>query len=214
MVQRDQDPSNPVSMDDKQSVDEHSEDYPQEVGLKSLTMTEPIQRASKSSNEEEKLQNFTEGHHLAEGVANDVAVTVAKLEGDIDLLFSEINSNTAYNMVSIQAANTTDVDDLTPAIVALTNNMNTINNGTMSISGSKEVTQNALNGDSSSKSGEDHRFFTRMLSEIDNPTIPYGFSDVQYTEYCYSTSYLKLSQGLNNRLRGQAKKMGLGLASL
>ncbi|KAF9399480.1 hypothetical protein BGZ76_007911, partial [Entomortierella beljakovae] len=58
------------------------------------------------------------------------------------------------------------------------------------------------------------QFFTKMLADIDSPALPYGLSDVNNDGLNINQSQAILSQGLNNRLRYQAKRMGLSLASL
>ncbi|KAF9995256.1 hypothetical protein BGZ79_011059, partial [Entomortierella chlamydospora] len=57
-------------------------------------------------------------------------------------------------------------------------------------------------------------FFTKMLADIDTPALPYGLSDVHRDGVDVAESHLILSQDLNNRLRGHAKRMGVSLASL
>ncbi|KAF9994088.1 hypothetical protein BGZ80_007921, partial [Entomortierella chlamydospora] len=61
--------------------------------------------------------------------------------------------------------------------------------------------------------GHEH-FFVEMLTEIDTPALPYGLSDVRHDGFDVTESHVMLSQDLNNRLRGQAKRMGVSLASL
>jgi len=57
-------------------------------------------------------------------------------------------------------------------------------------------------------------FFEDMLGEIDEPTFPYGMVEVQNNGAHVAESHSILSQELNNRLRFQAKQMGVSLASL
>ncbi|KAF9995974.1 hypothetical protein BGZ79_010306, partial [Entomortierella chlamydospora] len=58
------------------------------------------------------------------------------------------------------------------------------------------------------------RFFTKMLAEIDTPALPYGLSNVHQDSLDFIESHLTLPHELNIRLRGQAKRMGVSLASL
>ncbi|KAG0005184.1 hypothetical protein BGZ80_005496, partial [Entomortierella chlamydospora] len=57
-------------------------------------------------------------------------------------------------------------------------------------------------------------FFTKMLSDIDTPALPFGLSDVQRDGIDITESQLTLPQHLNNSLRGHAKRMGVSVASL
>ncbi|KAF9399972.1 hypothetical protein BGX21_005210 [Mortierella sp. AD011] len=57
-------------------------------------------------------------------------------------------------------------------------------------------------------------FFTKMLSEIDTPALPYGLSNVHHDGLDVTESHIMLPQDLNNRLRGHAKQMGVSLASI
>ncbi|KAF9346253.1 hypothetical protein BGX26_002258, partial [Mortierella sp. AD094] len=67
----------------------------------------------------------------------------------------------------------------------------------------------------SGPSVEDHElFFTKMLADIDTPTISYGLPHVHDDELGLTESYLMLPQDLNNRLRGHAKRMGVSLARM
>ncbi|KAF8946788.1 hypothetical protein BGZ46_005685, partial [Entomortierella lignicola] len=58
------------------------------------------------------------------------------------------------------------------------------------------------------------QFFGKMLADIDTPALPYGLSDIHNDGVDFTESYLPLSQELNDRLRGHAKRMGVSLASL
>ncbi|KAG0001297.1 hypothetical protein BGZ79_004854, partial [Entomortierella chlamydospora] len=58
------------------------------------------------------------------------------------------------------------------------------------------------------------KFFTEMLADIDTPALPYGLSDVHDDGVDVAESKLTLPLDLNNKLRGHAKKMGVGLASM
>ncbi|KAK3807038.1 MAG: Non-ribosomal peptide synthetase module [Benniella sp.] len=57
-------------------------------------------------------------------------------------------------------------------------------------------------------------FFQDMLGDIDEPTFPYGMAEVRYNGAHIAESYSILPRELNNRLRFQAKQMGVSLASL
>ncbi|KAF9923168.1 hypothetical protein BGZ65_009075, partial [Modicella reniformis] len=64
-------------------------------------------------------------------------------------------------------------------------------------------------------SQEDHeKFFTEMLADIDTPSLPFGLADVYGHGDEVTTAYISLPQDLNNRLRRQAKQMGVSVASL
>ncbi|KAF8943030.1 hypothetical protein BGZ46_006605, partial [Entomortierella lignicola] len=58
------------------------------------------------------------------------------------------------------------------------------------------------------------RFFNKMLSDIDTPSLPYGLSDVYHEGLDVTQSQLRLPQSLNDKLRSHAKRMGVSLASL
>ncbi|KDM91475.1 non-ribosomal peptide synthase/polyketide synthase [Photobacterium galatheae] len=61
----------------------------------------------------------------------------------------------------------------------------------------------------------DHtEFFREMLSDIDEPTLPFGLSDVQGGGRQIHEASLKLSTELNQNLRQQARRLGVSLASL
>ncbi|KAF9963002.1 hypothetical protein BGZ65_006662 [Modicella reniformis] len=67
----------------------------------------------------------------------------------------------------------------------------------------------------SGHSQEDHeRYFKEMLADIDTPTLPFGLAEVYGQGHEVSESYLQLPQDLNDRLRTQAKRMGVSLASI
>ncbi|KAF9921362.1 hypothetical protein BGZ65_010413, partial [Modicella reniformis] len=53
-----------------------------------------------------------------------------------------------------------------------------------------------------------------MLSDIDEPTFPFGLSEVHINGSDVTESHQILPDDLNNRLRFQAKQMGVSLASL
>ncbi len=63
-------------------------------------------------------------------------------------------------------------------------------------------------------SAEHERFFTEMLSEVDEPTLPFGLSDIHRDGVQVIEAHRTLSQDLNDRLRAQAKRLGVSLASL
>jgi len=58
------------------------------------------------------------------------------------------------------------------------------------------------------------RFFRGMLSDIDAPTTPFGLIDVRNDGEGVSEAKLGLSSALDVRLRAQARRLGVGLASL
>nr|WP_323073551.1 non-ribosomal peptide synthetase [Mycetohabitans endofungorum] len=58
------------------------------------------------------------------------------------------------------------------------------------------------------------RFFTEMLADVDEPTLPFGLTDVLRDGDQVTESHRMLPQALNDRLRAQAKRMGVSLASL
>ena len=61
---------------------------------------------------------------------------------------------------------------------------------------------------------EHERFFSNMLAEIDTPTLPFGLSEVYHDGSEVTQARRKLSQALNERLRAQARRLGVSLASL
>jgi pristinamycin I synthase-3/4 len=64
-------------------------------------------------------------------------------------------------------------------------------------------------------SQEEHqRFFREMLGEITEPTLPFGLVDVNQDGANIVESRVMLSQELNDRLRTQARHLGVSLASL
>jgi non-ribosomal peptide synthetase component F/aryl carrier-like protein len=66
-----------------------------------------------------------------------------------------------------------------------------------------------------SQNQEDHeRFFREMLMDIDTPSLPFGLKDVHGQGHNVATSYQLLPQDLNDRLRRQAKQLGVSVASL
>ncbi|KAF9989992.1 hypothetical protein BGZ79_004898, partial [Entomortierella chlamydospora] len=64
-------------------------------------------------------------------------------------------------------------------------------------------------------SAEEHEvFFRKMLGDIDNPSLPYGLSDVHNERQSVTESYQVLPQDLNDKLRAHAQRLGVTLASL
>ncbi|KAF9903897.1 hypothetical protein EC991_003234, partial [Linnemannia zychae] len=60
----------------------------------------------------------------------------------------------------------------------------------------------------------DERFFKEMLEDVDEPTLPFGLTAVYNGGTEVTESHQLLPQSLNSRLRMQAKKLGVGLATL
>uniref|UniRef100_UPI0036DBE101 non-ribosomal peptide synthetase n=1 Tax=Photorhabdus sp. RM322S TaxID=3342825 RepID=UPI0036DBE101 len=58
------------------------------------------------------------------------------------------------------------------------------------------------------------RFFTDMLTEVDEPTLPFGLTEVRRNDLQMMESHQMLSQVLNDRLRSQARRLGVSLATL
>ncbi|XP_055308947.1 uncharacterized protein LOC129572860, partial [Sitodiplosis mosellana] len=63
-------------------------------------------------------------------------------------------------------------------------------------------------------SDEHKRFFTKMLSDIDEPTLPFGLSDVGLCGMEINEAHLMLPQILNDQLRADARKLLVSLASV
>ncbi|KAF9556227.1 hypothetical protein EC968_008377, partial [Mortierella alpina] len=61
---------------------------------------------------------------------------------------------------------------------------------------------------------EHEKFFTDMLGDIDTPSLPFGIADIHGSETQVSESGRMLPQDLNDRLRLQAKRLGVSVASL
>src|SRR6266498_1821742 len=61
---------------------------------------------------------------------------------------------------------------------------------------------------------EQERFFREMLGEVSEPTLPFGLSDVHQDGEAITESRRMLPQELNDRLRAQARRLGVSLASL
>ncbi|KAF9983985.1 hypothetical protein BGZ75_004431 [Mortierella antarctica] len=64
-------------------------------------------------------------------------------------------------------------------------------------------------------SAEEHEtFFRKMLHDVDTPSLPYGLSDLHGEGGNITQARTMLSQDLNDKLRGYAKRLGVSLASL
>ncbi|NHB98778.1 non-ribosomal peptide synthetase, partial [Photorhabdus stackebrandtii] len=64
-------------------------------------------------------------------------------------------------------------------------------------------------------SQEEHtRFFTDMLAEVDEPTLPFGLTEVHRDGSQVTEVHRMLPAGLNDRLRHQARHLGVSLAAL
>src|SRR5205085_7649405 len=64
-------------------------------------------------------------------------------------------------------------------------------------------------------SEEEHEhFFRQMLGDVSEPTLPFGLSNVQQEGGEIVESRRMLPQRLNDRLRAQARRLGVSLASL
>jgi amino acid adenylation domain-containing protein len=64
-------------------------------------------------------------------------------------------------------------------------------------------------------SREDHEeFFTRILGDVDEPTAPFGLTDVQGDGSQIVEVRREVDFGLSQRLRAEARKLGVTLASL
>ncbi|MDL2410904.1 condensation domain-containing protein, partial [Rhizobium calliandrae] len=57
-------------------------------------------------------------------------------------------------------------------------------------------------------------FFRGMLGDIDEPTLPFGLSEVHGDGSRSGEAHRMLPQALNDRLRAQARRLGVSLASL
>ncbi|QXF34496.1 non-ribosomal peptide synthetase [Photorhabdus luminescens] len=58
------------------------------------------------------------------------------------------------------------------------------------------------------------RFFTDMLAEVDEPTLPFGLTEVHRDGSQVTESHRMLTAALNDRLRSQARRLGVSLAAL
>ncbi|WP_445374214.1 amino acid adenylation domain-containing protein [Photorhabdus tasmaniensis] len=61
---------------------------------------------------------------------------------------------------------------------------------------------------------EHTRFFTDMLAEVDEPTLPFGLTEVHHDGSQVTESHRMLTLALNNRLRHQARRLGVSVAAL
>ncbi|XP_055308628.1 uncharacterized protein LOC129572642, partial [Sitodiplosis mosellana] len=64
------------------------------------------------------------------------------------------------------------------------------------------------------KPAEHTRFFSEMLGDIDEPTLPFGLREVDLDENEINEAYLKMSQVLNDQLRAHARNLQVNLASI
>lgn len=65
------------------------------------------------------------------------------------------------------------------------------------------------------KSVEEHdRFFKSMLADIEEPTLPFGLAEVHLDGAQVGQTHRMVSPKLNDRLRAQAKRLNVSLASL
>ncbi|MDE9478575.1 amino acid adenylation domain-containing protein [Xenorhabdus bovienii] len=58
------------------------------------------------------------------------------------------------------------------------------------------------------------RFFTEMLAEVEEPTLPFGLAEVYHDGSQETESYRLLAPALNDRLRSQARRFGVSLAAV
>ncbi|MCG1019691.1 amino acid adenylation domain-containing protein, partial [Mycetohabitans sp. B4] len=58
------------------------------------------------------------------------------------------------------------------------------------------------------------RFFTEQLADIEEPTLPFGLTDVHRDGVQVAEAHWMLPQALNDRLRAHAKRLSVSLASL
>ncbi|WP_422615383.1 amino acid adenylation domain-containing protein, partial [Photorhabdus luminescens] len=64
------------------------------------------------------------------------------------------------------------------------------------------------------RQAEHTRFFTDMLAEVDQPTLPFGLTEVHRDGSQVAESHRMLPATLNDRLRHQARRLGVSLAAL
>ncbi|KAG0197481.1 hypothetical protein BGX33_000569, partial [Mortierella sp. NVP41] len=64
------------------------------------------------------------------------------------------------------------------------------------------------------KEAEHERFFKTMLTDVDTPSLPYGMAVTHADSTMMTESHQALPQELNDRLRSQAKRLGVSLASI
>ena len=62
--------------------------------------------------------------------------------------------------------------------------------------------------------GEHEEFFRRLLGDIEEPTTPFGLREVHRDGSGVRETHQMLAEALNERLRAQARRMGVSLASL
>ncbi|KAG0220637.1 hypothetical protein BGX31_010763, partial [Mortierella sp. GBA43] len=58
------------------------------------------------------------------------------------------------------------------------------------------------------------KFFKEMLSDIEESTFPFGVAEISHNGAEVTESHSIVPEDLNNRLRSQAKRMGISMASL
>ncbi|XP_055306353.1 uncharacterized protein LOC129570681, partial [Sitodiplosis mosellana] len=63
-------------------------------------------------------------------------------------------------------------------------------------------------------SAEHTRFFSDMVGDIDEPTLPFGLSDVGREGNGINEVHIELPQTLNDKLRAHARKLQISLASI
>ncbi|NHB98821.1 condensation domain-containing protein, partial [Photorhabdus stackebrandtii] len=61
---------------------------------------------------------------------------------------------------------------------------------------------------------EHTRFFTDMLAGVDEPTLPFGLTQAHHDGSQVTESHRMLTAGLNDRLRRQARRLGVSVAAL
>ncbi|KDR39381.1 hypothetical protein BG61_33235 [Caballeronia glathei] len=62
--------------------------------------------------------------------------------------------------------------------------------------------------------GEHEAYFREALGDVDEPTLPYGLSDVQCDGSGIAEFRTRLAAGLSRQLREEARKLGVSVASL
>ncbi len=62
--------------------------------------------------------------------------------------------------------------------------------------------------------GQHEAFFSEMLGDVDEPTLPFGLQDVQGDGTGIEEASLSLAADLTQRLRAQARRLGVSTASL
>ncbi|CAN5560654.1 hypothetical protein BH11MYX1_BH11MYX1_41590 [soil metagenome] len=61
---------------------------------------------------------------------------------------------------------------------------------------------------------DNERFFRGLLGDIDEPTTPFGLSEVHRNGRGVTVAHRSVTSDLNDRLRAQARRLGVSLASL